>query len=783
MADRKTLSTDDWEQVATWIKEEKERRANSKARLAIEAIWKEVDRQVAMDPVPRTLGRGNKSDWYPEIELPSQFNTLEVLAADARRLLFPRDTDWFYATSNLSDDYMERFLKRRQSGSLLGPKWQEFIKAKASASGQPTPESPTMNLDQETADVLVKVTLDHFHRYYDFSGNMDLWLAEIFKYGTSPGRVRQVKWTKFNHEFRGVTADSIVGPGFWCPGIKNTYPDDSSAQVMHEGVMTGPLTLYRYYQQLEDLKRAAKEGGKDRGWMPSKISDLQPLMGDDEKKGQVELIFAEGDVIVPKSRDSIFLPNVWITIAVGNNGAVPVRFETNPQPFRSFVFGHYMRIDVDSPYAVSPLMKGQPVAEGMTEIWADILATSRLRARPPTVYDKNDPVMAASGGPDISPSAMIGTDNPQGITPLEIGDLSAAVQAFTAAKMMYEELTGVTAQRRSAEAKSHTTKAAADYQANIGLSRTEDFVSSLETGPLTSILYMEYEIGRQSLGKKGQSISVDQDGIQGWVKLATDDLPDEALFVVTGSSGMMDIQTRNQQALQAHVAAVQGAAAAAQMGSPVALNFVEMIKDGYHRAGIQNAEKFVAQAPAPDPNQQKPDPEMMKVQADAQLAQQESAAKLQMQQQDMQMKAQQSQQKLEQESQLAAAKAQSDAEIALEVERIKSATSIEVARINAGSEVERNVQQIVADVLNAAHDREAAVQEGASQIAPDLKQHSQAMTDAVQQMSEHIKGMADMHRQSMDAHAKALETMNKPRRRSVSMKKVNGIMQADIMEQ
>lgn len=750
MADRKVLSTDDWEQVSTWIKEEKERRAGAKQRTAMEAIWKEVDRQVAMQPVPRTLGRGNKADWYPELELPSQFNTLEVIAADARRLLFPRDTDWFYASSNLSDDYQQRFQERRAKFPMIG--------------GQAAP----MQLDQETADVLVKTTLDHFHRYYDFSGNVDLWLAEIFKYGTSPGRVRQVKWTKFNHEFRGVSANAIMGPAFFCPGIKNTYPDDTTAQVMHEGVMTGPLTLYRYYQQLEDLKRAAKEGGKDRGWMPSKISDLQPLMGDDEKKGQVELIFAEGDIIVPKSRDSIFLPNVWITIAVGNNGAVPVRFETNPQPFRSFVFGHYMRIDVDSPYGVSPLMKGQPVAEGMTEIFADVMATSRIRARPPTVYDKNDPILAASGGPDLAPSALIGTDNPEGITPLEIGDLGAAVSAFEATKKMYEELTGVTDPRRSAEVKSHTTKAAADYQANIGLSRTEDFVASLETGPITSILYMEWDIAKESLGTKGQMISVDQDGIQGWIRVTKDDLPDEVQFVVTGSSGMMDIQTRNQQALQAHVAAVQGAAAAAQMGAPVQLNFVEMIKDGYHRAGIQNAEKYVQQAPAPDPSQQKPDPAMMKVQADAQLAQQESAAKLQMQQAEMQQKQQLSQVEL-------ATQVQSDMRKAI----LEAVTKVEIARIQAGADATQNLQQVIADVVNATHE----VNSNAALAAPEAD-NQKALASAVTELAGHMKNMGELQKQSLDAHGETLKALSKPRKRSVKMKRgADGIMQADIMEQ
>lgn len=755
MADRKSLSSEDWDTIALWIKEEKERRATSSARKYLEAIWAEVDRQVRMEPIARDFGRGSAKDWYPALELPAQFNTLEVLAADCRRLLFPKDVSWYDVSAHVSDDYMARAMDRQDKFPVIG--------------NTATP----VKLDAKTVNTLVRATIDHYHRYYDFSGNFDLWLAEILKYGTSAAQVRRVKWTKFSHEFRGVTASSIEGPAFIPIGIKNTYLDDTVTQVMQEGIVTGPLNIRNYWQSLEDLKRAAKAGGSGKGWMTSKIDNLEPMKGPDEKKDQVELIFVEGDVVVPKSRSSIFLPNVWITIAVGNNGATPVRFETNPQPFRSFVFGHYMRIDVDSPYGVSPLMKGQPVAEAMTEIFCDMMATSRLRALPPIVYDNSNPSVMAMGGPDIAPNAQIGTDNLDGIKTLEIGDLGAVTQTFEVAKKTYEELTGNTDPRRSAEVKSHTTKASADYQANIGLSRTEDFVSSLETGPITSVLYMDYAIIKDVLTKP-QPISVDADGIKGWVKVAAADLPDDVLFVVTGSSGLMDIQTRNQAAMQAHVTAVQGVEAGLKIGIPTpTLDLEAMIKDGYNRAGVQDAEQFVKPAQEKPPQPPPPDPAMVKVQQDGQLAQQAQAHDQAMAQTRMQL----DQQKQQAEQQLEQQKAQAAADQAMMIEQIKSATAIEVARINAGADVQQNVQQIVADVLNAAHDREVQVQEGAAQIAPDLQKHSQAMTDAVSQMSDHIKGLADMHQQT-------LATISKPRKRSVKMSRgQDGSMMADVLEQ
>ena len=86
------LTADDWQLIADWVRNEYERR--KERRIELERIWKEIDRQLSMTPLPRQVSSGAKTDWYPELELPSQFQTLEVISADARRLLFPRNTEW-----------------------------------------------------------------------------------------------------------------------------------------------------------------------------------------------------------------------------------------------------------------------------------------------------------------------------------------------------------------------------------------------------------------------------------------------------------------------------------------------------------------------------------------------------------------------------------------------------------------------------------------------------------------------------------------------------------------
>src|SRR5215469_14306459 len=77
-----------------------------------ERIWKEVDRQIAMDYENRVDTEGRipgmgGSNWMPELELPLQAETLETLLTDARRLLFGTGWDWFQAHAALSDKYLK----------------------------------------------------------------------------------------------------------------------------------------------------------------------------------------------------------------------------------------------------------------------------------------------------------------------------------------------------------------------------------------------------------------------------------------------------------------------------------------------------------------------------------------------------------------------------------------------------------------------------------------------------------------------------------------------------
>ena len=195
MAEKQRLSDDDWSAVANFIKTEKERRAQHPKRKELERVWKEIDRQISMTPLAVKLPPGSKgTDWYPQLEIPWQFDALEVIAADARRLKFPRGTSWYETKAEMCDSYNQAWLDRRETRPMLGD--------------IPIP----MKLDQETADTLVHAVLDHYHRMYDFKGAMDLLDAEAIKYGTYVARVKEVRLAKFSYDFRGESSETVKGP-------------------------------------------------------------------------------------------------------------------------------------------------------------------------------------------------------------------------------------------------------------------------------------------------------------------------------------------------------------------------------------------------------------------------------------------------------------------------------------------------------------------------------------------------------------------------------------------
>lgn len=582
MPEKQRLSQDDWQAVADFVVAEKERRAMAPCRKDKERIWKEIDRQIAMEPVPRETISGEETDWLPNTELPLQFNTLEVNAADARRLKFPRGSDWYQISAHLSDDYIERWNDRRESKKIIGDMPDE------QGNMVPIP----VKLDQETANTLVKATIDSFHRSYNFRAAIDLFDGEMIKYGTGVVRTRQVSMHSFFHDWRGTESKSALGPAVIPMSIKNVFLDDSPVAVMHEGITHAPAHIRRGKRRIDDVLNAIKKGGPERGWRQSAIRKLAAEKTEHPTDNLIEYLEIEGDLIVPRSRSSIFLPNVIVTVAQGRRVREVIRFRENDTPFNAYDVGYYMRQDVDDPYGVSPLMKGAPLQEAATLALNEMMAGAALNARPPCFYDRNDMTFTAAGGPRMHPGAMNATDSPNAAEWMDRVNLGELTNTYLGLVKQYEDLTAVNDPRRSGTVLSHTTAHAVEIEQARGLSRTDDFVQDVETGPLTSILNKEYWIIKRSL-KSAVPIPVDMGGIEGWITVAGADLADDVSFMVTGSAGVLDERQKMESFVAATNIVTQMVGLAAQLGTPLDIDFAQLAEEIYRRAGINNARKFI----------------------------------------------------------------------------------------------------------------------------------------------------------------------------------------------
>lgn len=563
----------DWKHAAEFIHQEKERRATDPRRKEAERQWKEVDRQIAMTPKPLGHTPSEQRDpvnaWIPDTELPLQATALEVLAADARRLKFPNNSDWFFAHSDVTEELTQRLTPRE---------------------GDPKPPGP--QAVQEGADTLVKSVMDHYHKIFDFRNKISFLDAEAIKYGTYACRVSKVLIPQF-----GPGKSNTFGPAVIPISIKQLYLDDSPQQVMHEGIVIAPAPIRAYMQKLSDVQMAAKPGGVDRGWIQANVKELEPL-GEGEQKGHVELLEWGGDLVFPrKSGENIYLPNVTVTVAVGSGGPEVIRLRENPTTFRQHVFGTYMN-EGDTTYGTSPLMKGQPIQEAATEVLNRMIAVAALQSEPPISWDPNDARAMGNNGPDIYPGAKWPSDVPDAIKIHPIGNMAELLQTYVALLSQYEDLTGVSAPRRGAQTKSHTTAFAVGVETEKGLIRTADFVRAQELGPITDILNLEYDIARQTIG--GSIFVAEQNS---YVNIDKKDLPKDVNFEVLGSSGPATLQEQNQNMVAGFQLAAQLSGFSAQMGGPV-LNAGEAIKEILKNAGIPNPGRFVAQPPpSPQPTE------------------------------------------------------------------------------------------------------------------------------------------------------------------------------------
>lgn len=584
----------DWDYIAEYVVGEYEKRKG--LRRDRERCWDDIDRQIAMKPDTEykyVMKQGTRvidpgMAWMSEVELPLQAQALEVLTADARRMLFPDSGSWFRAHGEMTDDY------------LRAVDFQSLIK------GDETDVPSRIN--QDNVDKLCEGFLLHLFGQTDFQTRADRINAEAFKYGMGVGRARMESKSVFIHEARGVRKEKQRIPVLVPCSIKNLYLDEPGS-TMHSSQVLGEAHIARDYLKFENMKIAAAKGStdpddEDGGWMPANLNKIQP-----DDKGYVTILEMEGDIVLPrKTTRSMILPGCIVTVIIGgcetkggNATRGVVRFRWRKHPFSSYVLFPYHYEGAEDAYPTSPLMKGRPVQMMATQAVNRLLDSAALKNAPPVSYDRTDQTFAVNGGPMIYPRALWGNSDPGSIKAhVELGgDTSTMAAALTLAMNMYAELTGVLPGRLGAQTVSHTTAFAKDAEISRGAVRTVDYVRQVGQGAYTRWLDMAYRMGRETIGRGGISFFIEAYG--GFVEITKDKLPENAVFEWFGSGGPAEEAQKSARRMQSLQTAVQIDMMGAQMGKPPRVNLDGAIDQTLREGGWTDVDAVVNQTPPAPP--------------------------------------------------------------------------------------------------------------------------------------------------------------------------------------
>jgi hypothetical protein len=548
-------------------------------RKDLETQWEDIDRQLSMTPdcghkMNANGQPDNKKSWMPEMELPLQAQTLEILTADAARMQFPDSGPWFAAHALQTDEYLERV----DFSSLIAGDENDV---------------PT-NITQDNIDKLAKGAITFWENQYGFGENIDSINAEAFKYGVGIGRARLVNKQTYSSTAKGLIKLKQKIPVLVPRSIKNTYLDDSKHHLMNEGVMIGESVIFEKTQRIEDLVLAARNGtsnpdDENGGWMTKNIAKLKP-----NKHNEITLLEYEGDVVLSRSsKDSVYSPNTIVTVASGEGTREIVRIRYSKYSVNSYIPFHYHSEHLDSAYATSPLMKGRPIQIAAVDALNKMIMAGALNVLPPIRWDKDDPELALSGGPNIFPGAQWGSATK--IDVMQIGNPAALMQLYMGLLQQYANVTGVNAPRLGAQTVSHTTAFAKEAEMSRGTVRTVDYVRATLNGPLEKWLSMAYEMGRSEL--KETSVFIPEYG--GFAKISKENLPETVVFEAHGSGGPAEEGAKKQQRLQALQFAMQVDAQAKQMGMDTGLDMSKIVNEILREGGWTDIDIFYGEPPAP----------------------------------------------------------------------------------------------------------------------------------------------------------------------------------------
>lgn len=677
----------DFDTVESFIKEELSSREKNPFRKKHEERWKEVDRQVAMDPMKKVSpdGREIKGSWESALELGELSKASEIITADVMRIVFA------------NENWMEPHV---QIEGQMDPRTGRYV----------APEGM-----QEKEDGLIRALFVQQHKDFGLKNRVKLSVKEALHHGSF---VAEARWDQqmMIQDARVKT----VGAPVWQPySMWNAYPDPSPSVIGTNMFYTGNMILVEY-MPLHKLKRM-----KGEGWLPNRIKLVkkEEHKDKDNETQDVKLVKYYGDVCIERGDGDIYLPNMKVILA---NGKL-VFAKANELPYLPIIFSGYERQDVRDPYYTSPIIKQSPTQKFTTVMANEFIDAVKVRTKPPLEYDGNDPDYVANGGPDLTP----GSKNPtksmgKGFKALEIGDPNASLMGMQFGIRQLQEGLGVSSLRQGSDTSDRQTATEAKIMEQGSEVRTIDFIGELESQGLRPWLYMQHGLNRLHL--RDYLAYSNELNTPDVVRFTNKDIDKDVHFDVVGAKGILGEQQRQQQTSNVTIFA---------SGNPL---FAPLLKperiliDMYRDAGKKNPEEWVrTQQEGQIP------PQVQAIIQELQKRLQEAESQMQAKMAEIAL----DKQKSAEEIKLAREKAAADYRLAVkeaeDANRLKWAefraeTAIEMARARAEGQEKR--AGVVIDMNKAAAEGATAMEKISLDHSKELAKASEVVAKAAASLTE-----------------------------------------------
>ncbi len=551
------ITKSDWSKVEGHLKEQLDNRKRSDFRKAHEEIWRQVDRQVAMQPmmkIARDPAQGD-TDWHNVVELGELSKASENISADVRRIIFPKSRFWFDPHSDIQSQMPMDF-----DGNRIVP-----------------------NKLQEQVDGRLRSLMNQQHLDFGLKNRVELSIKEALHHGSY---VVEVRHEDRDMIFDGDKIKEISSPT-WIPhSMWNCYPDPSPFVIGTDMFYNGTMFIESYMPRAK-AERWVKEGGE--GFMPSqwkKVSKDEHVVKTgniEEKIKDIKITTYWGDINIERSEESLYYPNHKVMLM---NGTI-VYMAPNKTPYAPIIYDGYERTDVRDPYYMSPIIKQSPMQKLGSVLTNKFMDGVALHIEPPIVYDGNDPDFVINGGPVIAPGSKTSTKGTASFKEIQIGDLSTPFEALQFVITEMKEKLGrpgkPVGDRATAQ---EVQKSAEDQEVSI-----VDFIDKLE-GALRSFLYMQHHLNVTEL--KEYAFYSPEMKDPDFIRVKNEDLPKEVHFEVVGARGVLGEQERAQKFTMAVAFAAGNPMFASKLDVDAAM--IQIFQD----AGVKNAERFVLQSGQPN---------------------------------------------------------------------------------------------------------------------------------------------------------------------------------------